>query len=316
MIKFKITDHKKATIIKKTRKLIYWLFFIMLFCGIGYILVYPLIYIFTTSIKSVGDMLDTTTIWVAKNPTFSNFSDVWSYIDYPASLMNTMTLTMSVTFLNLFVCSAIGYAFARFKFRERGILFALVIFTIIVPPQLINLPQYLFFLNFDILGIFKALLGGTLNFNNSIIPIVLPAVFGQGLKTGLFIYIFRQFYRGMPIELEEAGYLDGCGAVRTYLRIMAPNAAPAFITVGLLSFVWHWNDVFNQAQFLTQNPTLSMRLVGIVGLITKSSQVTDISYVTPAKYAGVALVILPLILVYLVGQRFFVQSVERSGIVG
>jgi multiple sugar transport system permease protein len=195
-------------------------------------------------------------------------------------------------------------------------LFALVIFTIIIPPQLINLPQYLFFLNFDILGIFRALLGGTLNFNNSIMPIVLPAVFGQGLKTGLFIYIFRQFYRGMPIELEEAGYLDGCGTVRTYFRIMLPNAAPAFITVGLLSFVWHWTDVFNQAQFLTQNPTLSMRLVGIVGLITRSSQVTDISYVTPAKYAGVALVILPLIIVYLVGQRFFVQSVERSGIVG
>jgi multiple sugar transport system permease protein len=316
MISLKLSEHKKAMIIKKAKKIIYWLFFTMLFCGIGYILIYPLIYIFTTSIKSVGDMLDTTTIWVAKNPTFSNYLDVWNYIEYPAALLNTLTLTASVTFLNLFVCSAIGYAFARFRFRERGILFALVIFTIIIPPQLINLPQYLFFLNFDILGIFRALLGGTLNFNNSIVPIVLPAVFGQGLRTGLFIYIFRQFYRGMPIELEEAGYLDGCGTVRTYFRIMMPNAVPAFITVGLLSFVWHWTDVFNQAQFLTQNPTLSMRLVGIVGLITRSAQVTDISYVTPAKYAGVALVILPLIIVYLVGQRFFVQSVERSGIVG
>ncbi|MCL2627331.1 MAG: carbohydrate ABC transporter permease [Oscillospiraceae bacterium] len=312
----KISDHKKATIVKKSRKIIYWLFFTMLFCGIGYILVYPLIYIFTTSVKSVGDMLDTTTVWVAKNPTFSNYTDVWNFIDYPASLLNTMTIAATVTILNMFVCSAIGYAFARFRFRERGILFALVIFTIIIPPQLINLPQYLFFLNFDILGIIKAVLGGTLNFNNSIAPIVLPAIFGQGLKTGLFIYIFRQFYRGMPIELEEAGYLDGCGAIRTYLRIMAPNATPAFITVGLLSFVWHWNEVFNQSQFLNESPTLSMRLVGIVGFITKSSQVTDLSYVTPTKYAGVALVILPLIIVYLIGQRFFVQSVERSGIVG
>jgi multiple sugar transport system permease protein len=230
--------------------------------------------------------------------------------------MNTLLIAGVVTLLNLFVCSAVGYGFARFRFRERGILFALVIFTIIVPPQVISLPQYLFFLNFDILGIFTALLGGTLNFNNSVAPFILPAMFGQGLKTGLFIYIFRQFYRGMPMELEEAGYIDGCGIVRTYLQIMVPLAVPAFVTVGMLSFVWHWSEVFNQAQYIMESPTLSMRLIGVVGLITRSAQVTDLSYVTPTKYAGVALVILPLIIIYLIGQRFFVQSVERSGIVG
>jgi len=312
----KLSDQRKATIIKKTRKFISWLVFAMLFCGIGYILIYPLIYIFTTSIKSPGDMLDTTTVWVAKHPTFSNYTDVWGYIEYPRSLLNTMSIAGIVTALNLFVCSAVGYGFARFKFKERGILFAMVVFTIIVPPQLISLPEYLFFINFDILGIFQATLGHTFNFNNSITPFILPAVFGQGLKTGLFIYIFRQFYRGMPVELEEASYIDGCGILKTYWRIMAPNAVPAFITVGLLSFVWHWNEVFNQAQYMNETPTLSMRLIGVVGLITRNAQVTDLSYVTPTKYAGVALVILPLIVLYLIGQRFFVQSVERSGIVG
>jgi multiple sugar transport system permease protein len=301
---------------KRAKKFIYWAFFAMLFCGIGYILLYPLIYIGATSIKSVSDMLDTTTIWVAKTPTFTNFSDAWGFIGYPAALLNTLSITLSVTALNLFICSAIGYGFARFRFRERGILFALVVFTIIVPPQVVSLPQYVYFLNFDILGILNALFGVTLNFNNSITPFVLPAAFGQGLKTGLFIYIFRQFYRGMPVELEEAGYIDGCGTVRTYLRIMAPNAVPAFMTVGLLSFVWHWNEVFNQSQFMNESPTLSMRMIGINGLITKSAQVTDLSYLVPTRYAGVALVILPLIIVYLIGQKFFVQSVERSGIVG
>jgi multiple sugar transport system permease protein len=313
---FKLSKNKKAAAVKKTKKFVYWLFFAMLFCGIGYILIYPLIFIFTTSIKSPGDMLDTTTIWVAKTPTFSNYTDVWGYINYPSALVNTLSIAGIVTALNLFVCSAVGYGFARFKFRERSLLFALVIFTIIIPPQLISLPQYLFFLNFDILGIFNATLGATLNFNNSIAPFILPAIFGQGLKTGLFIYIFRQFYRGMPVELEEAGYIDGSGVIRTYFRIMAPNAVPAFITVGLLSFVWHWSEVFNQAQYMNESPTLSMRLIGVVGLITRNAQVTDLSYVTPAKYAGVALVILPLIVLYLIGQRFFVQSVERSGIVG
>jgi len=302
--------------IQTYKRLIYRLFFVMLFCGIAYVLVYPLIYIFATSIKSTRDMLDTTTVWVAKNPTLQNFPDAWGYIAYTKSLMNTMSVTVIVTMLNLVVCSVIGYSFARFRFLGKNIIFALIVFTIIVPTQVVGLPQYIYFLNFDVFGILKMLLGGTVNFNNTIAPFVLPAIFGQGLKSGLFIYIFRQFYRSMPLELEEAGYIDGCGTMRTYLRIMLPNAVPAFTTVGLLSFVWHWNDVFNQAQFMSDNPTLSMRLVGIVGYITKSAQVTDLSYVIPTKYAGVALVILPLIFLYLVGQKFFVEGIERSGIVG
>ncbi|MCL2004339.1 MAG: carbohydrate ABC transporter permease [Oscillospiraceae bacterium] len=310
-------SHKRASAVKRTRKLLYGLFFAMLFCGIGYVLIYPLIYIFATAVKSTGDMLDTTTIWIAKQPTVQNFPDAWGFMEYPAALIQTLKIAGGVTLLNLIFCSTIGYGFARFKFRERGLLFALVVFTLIVPPQVITLPQYIFFVRFDIFGIVGALTGGrTINFNNSPWPFLLPALFGQGLKSGLFIYIFRQFYRGMPVELEEAGYIDGCGTIRTYLRIMLPNAVPAFVTVGLLSFVWHWNDVFGQTQYLMQAPTLSMRLVGINGLITRSAQVSDLSYLVPTRYAGVALVILPLIVIYLIGQRFFVQSVERSGIVG
>ncbi|MDR1692074.1 MAG: carbohydrate ABC transporter permease [Oscillospiraceae bacterium] len=317
MTKILFKKINRATAVKRTKRLVYGLFFAALFCGIGYILVYPLIYIFTTAVKSPADMLDMTTVWIAKAPTLQNFADAWGYIDYAEALSSTATIAVGVTALNLAACSTIGYGFARFRFRERGLLFALVVFTLIVPAAVIILPQYIQYINFDVLGVLRATLGGTLNLKSTYAPFFLPAIFGQGLKSGLFIYIFRQFYRGMPVELEEAGYIDGCGTVRTYLRIMLPNAVPAFITVGLLSFVWHWNDVFGQAQYLDEfRPTLSMKLVGIVGYITKSSVVTDLSYVVPTKYAGVALVILPLIAVYLIGQKFFVQSIERSGIVG
>jgi multiple sugar transport system permease protein len=311
-----LSAHQKAAAEKKVRKILYGLFFAMLFCGIGYVLVYPLIYIFSTAIKSTTDMLDTTTIWIAKIPTWSNFADAWGFIGYTTSLGNTLQVALGVTALNMAICSAVGYGFARFRFRERGVLFALVIFTLIVPPQVILLPQYLSFQRFDIFGIFSLILGGTLKLTDSPMAIIMPAIFGQGLKSGLFIYIFRQFYRGMPSELEEAGYIDGCGTVRTYLRIMAPNAVPAFVTVGLLSFVWHWNDVFGQSQFMNYMPTLSMRLVNIRMNIIEGAQIRDMMYVVPVQYAGVALIIMPLLLVYLAGQRFFVQSVERSGIVG
>jgi multiple sugar transport system permease protein len=314
--KLRLSAHRKAAAVKYSRRLTGGILFAMLFCGIGYVLVYPLIYIFTTAIKSTTDMLDTTTIWIAKIPTWSNFSDAWGFIDYSASLVNTLQVALGVTALNLVVCSTVGYGFARFRFRERGILFALVIFSLIVPPQVILLPQYLSLQQFDVFGILSLTLGGTLRFTDSPMAILVPAMFGQGLKSGLFIYIFRQFYRGMPVELEEAGYIDGCGTVRTYLRIMIPNAVPAFVTVGLLSFVWHWNDVFGQSQFMTSMPTLSMRLVNVRMNIIESSQIRDMMYVIPVQYAGVALIIMPLLVVYLVGQRFFVQSVERSGIVG
>jgi multiple sugar transport system permease protein len=309
-------SHQKTAAIKKGKKILFDLFFAMLFCGIGYVLIYPLIYIFTTAIKSTADMLDTTTVWIAKKPTLTNFPDAWGYIDYTASLFNTLKVALGVTVFNMAVCSTIGYGFARFRFRERGLLFALVVFTLIVPPQVILLPHYLSLQKFDFFGVISLIMGGTLKLTDSPMAIILPALFGQGLKSGLFIYIFRQFYRGMPMELEEAGYIDGCGVARTYLSVMLPNAAPGFVTVGLLSFVWHWNDVFGQSQYLDNMPTLSMKLVQIQNLITKSSAVTDLSYATPTKYAGVALVIIPLLIVYLAGQKFFVQSVERSGIVG
>jgi multiple sugar transport system permease protein len=304
-------------------KILFSLFLLVLFAGVGYVLIYPVIYMVTTAIKTPADMLDTTTIWIAKEPTLQNFADAFGFMDYPRAVISTLIIAVGATVLNLFVCSAIGYAFARLKFKERNLIFALVILTLIIPPQVLSLPQYISYSRFDILGIFQAVLGGTLNFHGSYAPFLLPALFGLGLKSGLFIFIFRQFYRGMPVELEEAGYIDGCGTIRTYFSIMMPNAVPSFVTVALLSFVWRWNDVFEPSMYLANapagsiaSPTLAMKLVNITGIITKGSQMTDLSYVIPTKYAGVTLAIIPLIVIYLIGQRYFVESIERSGIVG
>lgn len=290
----------------------------ILFAGLIYVLIYPLLYIFSTSVKTYDDLIDPTTVWITKNFTLQNIADAYKYLGYAEAFKNTFIISITTSIMQIIMCSIIGYGFARFKFKEKGLLFGLIMFTMIIPPQTMIIPQYIFYKDFDILGIVSLFNGKGINLHDTYVPFILPTFFGMGLKSGLFIYIFRQFFRGMPQELEDAAYIDGCGPWRTYHKVMLPNAAPAILTVFLFSFVWHWNDVFEPTMYLQSQSkyTLPMKLVGIVGYITKGFQVKDLLYIVPIKYAGILIVIAPMIVLYAVGQKYFVESVERAGIVG
>lgn len=318
---------KKPYILKMIRKLgtnsyrkhlIFSLMRTVLFLGLIFILLYPVLFILTTSIKSVDDMFDPTTIWVPKVPTIQTYKDAFGAMKYWEGLKNSVLISGVPMLLQLISCSIIGYGFARLKFKESKIIFAFVLLTMIIPQQITITPQIIQYKNFDIFGLFKLIGGKPLNLLDSYVPFILPAILGGGIKSGLFIYLFRQFYRGMPKELEEAAYVDGCTPWKAYLRIMFPNAVPVIVTVCLFSFVWHWNDVFGPTMFLTDATKypLSLRMVNIVGIITQNSQIADLTYVIPTKYAGIALTILPLLIIYSFGQKHFVENLDRSGIVG
>lgn len=320
-------ERRKRNFIKKLNKLqnksnlkrlLYSLVRTVLFLSLIFILLYPVIYIVTTSIKSVADMFDPTTIWVPKEPTIQTYKDSFNAMKYWDGFKNSLISSGLPMFLQLISCSFIGYGFARLKFKERNFIFALVLLTMIIPSQITITPQIMLYKNFDFFGIIKLLAGKQLNLLDSFAPIILPTILGGGLKSGLFIYLFRQFYRGMPKELEDAAYVDGCTPLKGYLKIMFPNAVPVIITVCLFSFVWHWNDVFAPTMFLTDTNKypLTLRMVNIVGTITKSSQTGDLTYLIPTKYAGIALTIIPLLIIYVIGQKYFVENLDRSGIVG
>ena len=141
---------------------------------------------------------------------------------------------------------------------------------------------------------------------------------GAGIKSGLFIFIFRQFFRGLPKELEDAAAIDGCGFVGCFLRIVIPNAVTVFIMASLLSVMWYWNDTFTSSMFLTNMKTVTIALSGLSSqatLITGGATADPFQIITMMQ-AGSLLCILPLLLLYLLLQRYFVQGVERSGIVG
>lgn len=303
------------------RKLVTFIFVILkilLFVGLMYILLKPILFMLSTALKSREDLIDPTVVWIPRHITLDNFKLAFNSLSYFKSFFNSILVSVIPAIFNVVSCSMIGYGLARFKFRERELIFALIIFTLIVPPQVLLIPLYIFYQRFDILGIVKLVRGEPLNLLDSYYPIIFPTILGGGLRSGLFIYIFRQFFHGISRELEEAAYIDGCSPFQTYLRIFIPNSIPALTTVFLFSLVWHWNDAFEPAVFISDfnKYTLSLNLANLRAIITGGTQIWDPLLILPPQYAGAILVIVPMLILYIFTQRLFVESVERTGIVG
>ena len=287
-------------------------------------ILYPVIMMLSKAFMSRVDLVDNEVILFSKHFTLQNFSVAIKLLDYPVSLMNTVLLTLVSTLLQIFSTILAGYGFARHNFKWKGVLFAIVVFTIIVPPQLVMMPMYMQFKNFDIFGIIRLITGQPANLLNSFFPIWMLSATGVGLKSGLFIFLFRQFFAGLPKELEEAARVDGSGSLRTFLTVMLPNATTVITTVTLFSIVWQYNDVVYSQLFLTSKKVLSMVYVNLERFTDEVMTMLgytpgDVSmglYVPLVQSAGTLLILLPLILMFLVAQKYFVQSIERSGIVG
>lgn len=292
--------------------------------GICFLILYPTLLKIFVSIMSEKDLYDVTVKYIAKSPTFENIKTVWSAMKYPSTLWNTLKISILTSAMQLISCTIIGYGFGRFNFKGRNLLFALVILTMIVPPQTIMIPLFLHFRYFDLFGIITKLTGSKgINLLNSEWPFVLMSATGMGLKNGLYIYIIRQFFRGMPKELEEAAYVDGASMFRTFYQIMLPSAVPAMVTVFLFSFVWQWTDIFYSNLFLQKVKVLSTALSSVSFDITQqiyweTGANVSLSPAVSSMYTNTAslLVIIPLIILYIIAQKYFVESIERTGIVG
>jgi len=297
----------------------------VLITGISYIILYPVLIKISTAFKDQIDIYNPTIIWIPQHWTLDNFTYVMKVMKYGSTLLNTFTLSAMTTLLTAVSCALAGYAFAKLKFRGSGILFGCVVLTILIPPQTIMVPTYLYFKEFDPLGLVSLFTGKPgVNILDTYWPFILTSATANGLKAGLFIFIFRQFFRGLPKEIEEAAFVDGAGVFKTFTRIMLPNAFPALITVMLFSFVWQWNDSYFTTLFLTETNVLSSELTTLPSNVAlqlsmefglANSQI-DPYYASMLVDTGTLLAIAPLVILYLFVQRYFVESVERTGLVG
>lgn len=267
--------------------------------GCCYTIIYPFMLKAIDSFKSFEDYLDPAVQYIPKYFTLSNIYNVLNQLAWQKSFPITFLYSALIAILQVLICGLAGYGFGRFKFRGSKILFALVMMELLVPPQTLIIPLFLKFRFFY----------GGLNLINTYWPFIIMALTGLGIRNGLYIFMFRQTFRNMPKELEEAALIDGCSAFKTFFRVMLPNSISMMVTVFLISFAWQWTDTNFTRRFQNETSLLANMISAVDG---GEESVMVLQYNNTAA----VLCVLPIMLVYLIGQKFFIQGVERSGITG
>lgn len=311
-----MSAEERAYLRRKSVKDKVWPFFrFVILVGLSFVILYPLIYMISCAFRERGDMSDPTVMWIPRHYTLDIIKETIDAMDFWETLKNTVLLNVGCSLVQVISCAITGYGFARFKFKGKKLLFGIVILMILVPTQVIALPLYTQFRYFGIKGLFSV------NLIDSRLTMYLPAMTANGIRAGLMILIFRQFFKGLPRELEDAAYIDGCGPFMTFVRVMAPNAAPAFLTVFLFSVVWYWNDYYVSNTFFTAPKTVALMLTNLdsqlkIKLFNDPSVQISLREQIVWKEAGCLLSIAPVLLMYVFLQKHFTEGIERSGIVG
>ncbi|MCI5880747.1 MAG: carbohydrate ABC transporter permease [Clostridium sp.] len=284
--------------------------------GVGYVILSPVIGIIVNSISSNKDAYNPMVFVLPQFPTLERYALAIERLNYFPTMFRDLLYTLTLTALQLLVCSMVGYGFARFDFPLKKLLFGCVVVMIVIPAHTIMLPLYMTFKSLDPFGIVSAI-KGTPGIMGTVVPMYIMTLLGCGVRSGLYIYIFNQFFRGLPKEIEEAALVDGCGVWYTYFRIMLINAMPAVITVAVFSIVWQFNDTFYAKLFLiSEDVVISKKISSLQAVIANVDKILDTTIQELYLDAGIVLIILPILIIYLVLQKYFIEGVERSGIVG
>lgn len=275
---------------------------------IGFVYLYPLFYMITYSFMNTEDLINPLITYIPSGFYMDNFAKAAEVMDFLNTLWQNVLASFVPAIVQTLSAAVIGYGLARFRIPGKSVLFALVLATFIIPPQITMIPQFLMFKDLGLIG--------------SIFSYIIPAAFGQGIKSGLFILIFYQFFRSIPKSLEEAAQIDGAGAYKIFAVICVPMAVPAFIISFLFSMVWYWNETLLAALYLGDKlTTLPLELQNFAVTYQKvfpadPNAQTGRSLNEAINMAGTFLNIIPLLIFYFFTQRWFVESIERSGITG
>ncbi len=296
------------------------LFRTVLMISMTFVVLYPLLYMISMAFRPAADVYNPQIVWIPTRLTLDNIKMAVDGLEYWTLLGRTAFLSLSASVIQVLIGSTVGYGLGRFKFPGRTLMLVVVLLSIIVPQQIIALPTYLNFNNLDFFGIIRAITGkpSPINLLGNPLLFCILAFFGQGIRSGLILLIFRQFYASMPDELESAAMVDGAGFSRTYLQIMMPNARNIFLVAFLFSLVWYWNDYFLTSIYIGDMPTLAVRLSAIRSTMEKviGSEAFDSYYMVVIEQSACLLMILPVLLLYIFTQRYFTEGIEKSGIVG
>ena len=307
------------------------IFRFVMMLGISFVILYPFIAKIAGSVMCKEDFVDVTVKLISKAPTFDQYKYIILENKYLEALWNTTVLSLFCAVVQMLICCVVGYGIAKFKFKLSGLVFGAVLLTMAIPHEIVQFAMFRQFADFDILWIRDLLTGGLIdgvklvdpaswkaNLLGTDWPLVILSITGLGFRNGLYIFMMRQFYRGVPDELEESAYIDGSGVFRTFFTIIIPLSVPMMITIFLFAFSWQWTDNFYTEVFYnTANSRLLMPDIVKVPKSLADPSFAGYNLYSSAIYNTAALLIIaPLLVIYLFCQKYLVQGIERSGIVG
>lgn len=300
--------------------ILFTVFVYVLLVSLGFVYLYPILHMIITSVKSLPDLLDPSVSWIPTELSLENFKSAFQVMNFTDALIDTTQIALFPTIAQTAVCALTGYGLARYAFPGRNIVIALALLTFIVPPYVLMIPTYTMYSDYGILG--------------SILTLILPALTGQGLKSALFILIFMQFFRQTPLSLDEAARVDGCSEWRIFYNIALPLAIPAFVVTFLFSFVWYWNESYFTVIYMSATrsasqeamTTLLMELTrfeqSYTGYLQSTSGTWGAAHMVESapneaiKMAATLITVMPMLIVYFILQKQFVESIDRTGITG
>jgi multiple sugar transport system permease protein len=254
---------------------------------------FPILWMVLTSLKTPEDSLAIPPVWVPGDPSTDAYSRVSDVIDVGQSFTNS-ALIAGVTTAGILLTSLLaGYVFAKYRFRGRNVLFSVLIATMFLPPIVTLIP------------LFRIV--SQLGWDASLIGVIVP-----NLANAFGIFLMRQFIQGVPDELIEAARLDGASELRIVFRIVAPQVMPALAALTLFAFVYHWNSYLWPLTVLQGNEEASPIVISLARLLTYTGSAAN----TPQVMAGATLAVLPPLILFVILQRFFVNTMSRSGMTG
>ena len=275
--------------------------------GMGFVFLYPLLYMLSVSFMDTEDLVDATVTWIPTHLSVESFVKAAKTLQFWDGLKDSLLMTLIPAALQTFTLALAGYGLALYRVPGKRFWLVLAVFIFLIPTQVTMIPRFLLFNSYHTIG--------------TIWPVYLISLFGQGVKSSVFLLIYYNFFKSYPKSMDEAAKIDGAGAATVFFRIALPMAKPALVLTYLFSFIWIWNDTTQLPQYSTGAvTTLPMHLQQFVERFNKLYASVGVStggsLNESIRLAGTLLTILPLIVLYFIVQKQFVESIERTGLTG
>lgn len=287
---------------------------------IAYVFLYPILKMISISFMTSADLVNPEVIWLPKIFSFSNYAVAWRVLNGSVSLVNSLKYSFLLAFFQTVISAITGFAFARYEFRGKKILYTILLLSFIIPVPILLITQYNMFNSFyqstGWTGIGKGL--------NTYQSQLIMAFFGQGVNSAILILIFVNFFKLIPNDLYEAGKIDGANPIQLFWHITIKLSLSTIVVVFLFSYVWNWNETYVTNMLVGDGVELFINQLGKFDSLfgtrasdpTRPNQGSGMQLVESYKMAATVISVIPLLLIYFIGQKSFVQGIEKTGITG